>query len=163
VSLRVLVDRTAQICAITTLFMTVISIGVAPDVKPGPGTWLTLLAIAGLSLLAVVTYVASRPYQASHTNRHHYMTSPIASAILALAGLSLLAVVTYVASRSYQASPATRQHRLTAAMAFAVIALLLNLFFGFWSTALLAAAIITLARQARTVRAGSFPWIMCAT
>jgi len=124
VSLRVLVDRTAQICAITTLFMTVISIGVAPDVEPGPGTWLTLLAIAGLSLLAVVTYVASR---------------------------------------SYQASPANRQHRLTAAMTFAVVALLLNLFFGFWSTALLAAAIITLARQARTVRAGSFPWIMCAT
>lgn len=122
--MRVLSDRTAQICAVTSLVMTIVSIAIAPDVEPSGGTWFALLAVGALSMLAILTYVASR---------------------------------------SIYLSPANRQHRLTAAVTFAVIAFVINIFFGFWSTALLAAAIIALARQARTARPGDFPWIMCAT
>lgn len=123
-SLRVLSDRTAQICAVTSLVMTVISIAIAPDVMPGGSSWIPLLVIGALAMLSIVTYVASR---------------------------------------SIHITAADKQHRLTAAVTTGVLALLINLFFGFWSTALLAAAIIALARQARTVRPGTFPWIMCAT
>jgi hypothetical protein len=83
--------------------------------------------------------------------------------LLIVGALALLTVLTFVASRSIHISSADRQHRQTAAVTFAVVALIINFFFGFWSTALLAAAIIALGRQSRTVRPGVFPWIMCAT
>lgn len=123
-SIRVLSDRGAQASVFTALIMTMISIEVAPDIEPGAGSWLGLLAIGGLSMLSIVTWVASK-------SRH--------------------------------ADPANRQHRLTAAVTFAVIALLANLFFGFWSSALLAAAMIAVARQARALRPGDFPWLLNAT
>ena len=108
----------------TALIMTLISIEVAPDAEPGAGSWLGLLAIGGLAMFAIVTWIASK-------SRH--------------------------------AHSADRQHRLTAAVTFAVLALVANLFFDFWSTALLAAAMIAVARQGRTLRPGEFPWLLNAT
>lgn len=123
-SLRVLSDRGAQASAFTALIMTMIAIEIAPNAEPGAGSWLGLLGIGAVAMLAVITWVAS------DARRLH---------------------------------PADRQHRLTAAVTFAVIALLANLFFGFWSTMLLAAALIAVARQARTLRPGDFPWLLNAT
>jgi hypothetical protein len=123
-SLRVLTDRTAQVCAVTSIVMAIISIAIAPDADPGAGTWFALLGIGALAMLAIITYVASR---------------------------------------SGQASPPDRQHRLTAAVTFGVIALIANLFFGFWSTVLLGLGLFVLIRQARALRPGAFPWLMCAT
>lgn len=123
-SVRVLSDRAAQTAVFTALVMTMISIEIAPNAEPGAGSWLGLLGIGGLAMLAVVTWIASK---------------------------------------SRYAHSADRQHRLTAAVTFAVIALVGNLFFGFWSTALLAAAMIAVARQARSLRPGEFPWLLNAT
>lgn len=123
-SVRVLADRAAQTAVFTALIMTLISIEVAPDAEPGAGSWLGLLAIGGLAMFAIVTWIASK-------SRH--------------------------------AHSADRQHRLTAAVTFAVLALVANLFFDFWSTALLAAAMIAVARQGRTLRPGEFPWLLNAT
>ena len=44
-----------------------------------------------------------------------------------------------------------------------MLALLANLFFDFWSTLLLAAAMIAVARQARSLRPGQYPWLLNAT
>lgn len=123
-SVRVLADRAAQLSVFTALIMTMISIEIAPDVEPGAGSWLGLLAIGGLSMFAIVTWLASK-------SRHAHSSD--------------------------------RQHRLTAAVTFAVLALLGNLFFGFWSTLLLAAAMIAVARQARSLRPGQYPWLLNAT
>lgn len=123
-SLRVLSDRTAQICAVTSIVMAIVSIAIAPDADPGGGTWFALLGIGALAMLAIITFVASR---------------------------------------SHRIGPHDRQHRLTAAVTFGVIALVINLFFGFWSTVLLAVALVALMRQARALRPGTFPWMMCAT
>jgi hypothetical protein len=123
-SLRVLSDRTIQASAFAALIVTIVSIEIAPNADPRAGSWLGLLAIGALTMLAVVTYVAST---------------------------------------SIRAHPSDRQHRQTAAMTFAVVALLLNFLFGFWSTALLTAALIAVARQARTLRPGEFPWLLNAT
>lgn len=123
-SVRVLGDRSAQVSALTALLMTMISIEIAPDARPGAGSWIGLLGIGALAMLAIVTWVAS------NARRLH---------------------------------PADRQHRRTAAVTFAVVALLANLFFGFWSTALLAAAMIAVARQTRSLRPGTFPWLLNAT
>jgi hypothetical protein len=123
-SMRVLSDRTAQICALTSIVMAVVSIAIAPGADPGTGTWLVLLGVGALSMLAIITFVASR---------------------------------------STRIAPPDRQHRLTAAVTFAVVAMVINLFFGFWSTVLLATALVALVRQARALRPGDFPWMMCAT
>lgn len=123
-SLRILADRSVQTTALTALLMTMISIEVAPDTDPGAGSWIGLLGIGALAMLAIITWVASN---------------------------------------ALRLHPADRQHRRTAAVTFAVAALLSNLFFGFWSTALLAAAIIAILRQARSLRPGEFPWLLNAT
>lgn len=122
--MRIRSDRAFQVSAFAAFLVTLVSIEIAPNAEPGAGSWLGLLAIGGLAMLAVVTWVASL---------------------------------------SSRAHPSDRQHRQTAAVTFAVIAVALNLFFGFWSTALLATALFAVARQARMLRPGEFPWLLNAT
>lgn len=123
-SLHVLRDRTAQACAVTSLLMTMIAIETAPDTSPGFRSWFVLLLVGALSMVAILTFVASR-----HPG----------------------------------VDAADRQHRVTAAVTVGVLALVLNLFFGLWSTILLALGVFMLARQALRVRPGTFPWLLCAT
>ena len=123
-SLHMLRDRTAQIAAVTSLCMTIIAISTAPSRSPGFWPWFGLLLIGALTMLAILTFVASR--------------HPIISS-------------------------SSRQYRLTAALTLSAGALALNLLFGFWSTMLLAAGMMLIARQSIRVKPGSFPWLMCAT
>ena len=123
-SLHVLRDRTAQACAVTSLFMTIVAIRTAQDTAPGFKSWTGLLLIGASTLLGIITFVASR--------------HPILS-------------------------PAARQYRVTAALTLGTLGLVVNLLFGLWSTVLLAAGIVLLARQALRVRPGTFPWLLCAT
>ncbi len=83
--------------------------------------------------------------------------------LLGIGASAMLSIITWVASNARRLHPADRQHRRTAAVTFAVVALLANFFFGFWSTALLAAAIIAVLRQSRSLRPGEFPWLLNAT
>lgn len=83
-SLRVLTDRTAQICAVTSVVMAVVSIAIAPGVDPGTGTWLALLGIGALAMLAIVTYVASRSLQVAPHDRQHRLTAAATFGVIAL-------------------------------------------------------------------------------
>jgi|GEM_PF-4393530 len=83
--------------------------------------------------------------------------------LLLIGALAFLAIITFVASQHPILSPPSRQYRKTAALTLVIAAIVVNLFFSFWSTALLAAGIILLARQAAKSRPGVFPWLLCAT
>jgi hypothetical protein len=84
-SLHVLRDRTAQICAGTTLAMTLLSLGSAPDADPGLWGWLGLLLVGALTLIAIVILVASRHPSISPADRQHRLTAAVTFGIAALA------------------------------------------------------------------------------
>jgi hypothetical protein len=84
-SLHVLRDRTAQICAGTTLAMTLLAIGSAPNADPGPWGWLGLLLVGALTLIAIVILVASRSLTISQADRQHRITAAVTFGIVALA------------------------------------------------------------------------------
>lgn len=83
-SLHILRDRTARTCAITSLFMTVIAIATAPGISPGFWSWSGLLVIGGATMLAVITFVASRHPLLSPSSRQHRVTAAFTLGVLAL-------------------------------------------------------------------------------
>lgn len=83
-SLHVLRDRTAQACALTSLFMAIIAISSAPGADPGFWSWLVLLLIGALSMVAIITFVASRHPLAPPANRQHRVTAAFTLGVSAL-------------------------------------------------------------------------------
>lgn len=84
-SLHVLRDRTALICAGTTLVMTLIAIATAPGADPGAWSWIGLLLVGALTMLAIVMLVASRHPALSAADRQHRLTAAATFGIVALA------------------------------------------------------------------------------
>lgn len=83
-SLRVLRDRTAQACAITSLVMTIIAIVTAPDADPGFLNGFGILLIGAVTMLSLITFVASRHPTISPANRQHRVTAAFTFGVVAL-------------------------------------------------------------------------------
>lgn len=83
-SLHVLQDRTAQTCAITSLLMTVIAIGSAPDASPGFLSGFGILVIGAVTMMSVITFVASRHPAISPANHQYRVTAAFTFGVVAL-------------------------------------------------------------------------------
>jgi hypothetical protein len=84
-SLGVLADRTARICAGTALGMLLISILTAPDADPGTWGWIGLLLVGALVVIAIVMLVASRQPRLTPADRQHRLTAAVTFGIVGLA------------------------------------------------------------------------------
>ncbi|HEV2072447.1 MAG TPA: hypothetical protein VGR29_02285 [Thermomicrobiales bacterium] len=83
-SLHVLRDRTAQACALTSLIVTLIAIATVPDIVPGFWDWFFLLLIGALSMVAIITFVASRQASVAPADRQHRVTAAFTIGVIAL-------------------------------------------------------------------------------
>jgi hypothetical protein len=83
-SLHVLRDRTAQACALTSLIVTLIAIATVPDTDPGFWDWFFLLLIGALSMVAIITFVASRQAIVAPADRQHRITAACTIGVIAL-------------------------------------------------------------------------------
>lgn len=84
-SLGVLADRTARIGAGTALAMLLISILAAPDANPGTWSWIGLLLVGALVVVAIVMLVASRLPSLTSADRQHRLTAAVTFGIMGLA------------------------------------------------------------------------------
>lgn len=84
-SLGVLADRTARICAGTALAMILVSILSAPDADPGTWGWIGLLLVGASVIVAIVLVVASRQPDLTPANQQHRLTAAVTFGIVGLA------------------------------------------------------------------------------
>lgn len=84
-SMHVLQNRSAQVATATMVAMTLISIATAPGTEPGFWSWIGLLVISILAMLATLTWVASRTPFISPDNRQYRLTASVTLGVLALA------------------------------------------------------------------------------